>query len=88
MLDVAMPVTPLASVTATDVRHLLEARGVNAARVEFVHEITPNGVEFVGFDERGSQVVRGVVALKAHLVDEKLEACAEVELLRDGEVPF
>jgi hypothetical protein len=80
--------TSLASVTAADVRHLLEGHDVHPALVEFVHEIGPNGIEFVGFDEHRSLVVRGVVALRAHLVDGKLEARAEVELLRDGEVPF
>ena len=80
--------TPLAYLTPDEVRDVLRARRVNAARVEFLHEINPNGIEFVGFDGLGCQTVRGVVALKARLVEGRLVGSAEVELLRDGEVPF
>lgn len=88
MLEEAMPTTSIASVTRADVRNLLGARGVDAKQVEFLREIGPNGIEFTGYDEPGYQVVRGVVALKARLVEGRLVAYADVELLPDGEIPF
>jgi hypothetical protein len=88
MLELAMPVPLFASVTAADLQHLLEARGIHPKRVELLHAVGPNGVEFAGFDQRGSQVVRGVVALKARLVEGKLVAFVEVELLPEGVIPF
>lgn len=85
-----MPTTSsnLASVTPADVRNLLGARGVDATQVELLHEVGPNGIEFAGYEGPGNQVVRGVVALKARLVDGTLVAFADVELLPDGEIPF
>jgi hypothetical protein len=88
MLELPMPVPPFASVTAADLQHLLGGHDVHPKRVEFLHEITPNGVEFAGFDAHGNRIVRGVVALKARLSEGTLVASAEIELLPDGEIPF
>ena len=80
--------SPAPKVTTGDVIAVLNAKGIDASAVEWLHPIDEHQVEFVGRDTEGVEQVRGLVVVKAAIEDGAVAVHADVELLDDGDIPF